>query len=82
MDKRTIVKRVVGYTVQFGTGVVVKGIINNNVAVDNAIVKISVDVAAFALGSLIGGAAVQHTDDMIDGLFTAVDKAKEQAKTA
>lgn len=77
MTKREIVKRVVGVVVQAGTGIVVNGIIRNNVPTTHPVVKVAVGVASFAIGGVVAGAAQSYSDATIDEIFDGIQRFQE-----
>lgn len=72
---RAMTKKIIGYVVGYGSGVITYGIIRNNVSPDRIDRQIAAQVAAFALGGLVCEAAVNYSDRIIDDFFAAYDKA-------
>lgn len=66
MNKIAIAKKAVSLIIGIGTGTIVKGIIENNVAPDSPATKVSVSVAGFAIGGAVAEASSAYTDKMID----------------
>lgn len=78
---RALTKKIVGYVAQYGTGVIVYGIIRNNIDPQRIDQKISAEVAAFALAGAAGLAATKYMNRFIDDICDTVNEelAKQKA---
>lgn len=81
MNKIEIAKKVVGLTVQYGSGLIISGIVRSNVAPANIIQKVGVTVGVFAISGAVGNAASKYTDLMIDEIVDAYKELKEKKTT-
>lgn len=73
---RELTKKVVGAVVQYGTGIVIYGVIRNNVAAERLDQKVGVAVASFVLAGMVADAARKYSDNTIDDLFDAFEGKK------
>lgn len=79
---RALTKKIVGYVVQYGTGVIVYGIIRNNIAPERIDQKISAEVAAFALAGAAGLTATKYMHKFIDDICDITNEELAKAKTS
>ena len=77
MTKRDTAKKVVGLVAQYGTGVIVYGLIKNNVVPGNPIQAVGVFVGSIAIGGIVSDAATKYTDNLIDSVFDGIDEVKK-----
>jgi hypothetical protein len=77
MNKTEIAKKIVRLATQYGTGMIVNSIISNNVHTERIDQKVGVAVASVAIGGVVGEAAGDHTDRMIDELIEATQSFKK-----
>lgn len=73
MNKRKVVKKVVGVLAGIGAGVIVSAIISQNVKPTKNVQKLGVAVATFAISAMLGGAAAEQTDAFVDAAFDTVE---------
>lgn len=79
MTKTKFAKTAVRYVVAYGTGIIVRSIIENNVPDDHqAPNQVAIAVASFAIGGAVSEAAGTYTDNLIDELVTAHEKVKSE----
>jgi hypothetical protein len=78
MNARNATKKIVGFTVQYGTGAITHGIIKSNVVLPpgRLDLKIAVGVASYILGGTAAKAGTEHSDKVIDSLFDLFEKVK------
>jgi hypothetical protein len=67
VDKIDVVKKVLGYGVTYGVGIIVYNIVKNHLPADLKIhKKIAVALGAWALGNIVQNAAEAYTNEFID----------------
>ena len=83
MTKTEIAKRVASLMVGFGTGKVVKEIIDNNTAdPENVTDKVRIVVGSYVLGAIVADAAKDWTDQKIEAVINWwTDKVMSQFPT-
>jgi len=78
MNKIELTKKVVGFTIQYGSGLIISGIVRSNVAPANVIQKVGITVGVFAISGAVGNAASKYTDILIDEIVDAYNEIKEK----
>lgn len=81
MKKIAAIKKAVTVVVGLGVSKIVNDIIAENVDVDRTYQKVTVPVAAFAIGGAVAEASSKYTDGFIDEVVTTWYKIKDR-KTA
>lgn len=81
MTKTDIVKSVVGWIVAGGTGLIVKGIIENNTEPETLKAKVCITAASIAIGGMAKDATRKYTDAQIDWLIETWNSAADFVKT-
>lgn len=67
VNKIDVVKKVLGYGVTYGVGIIVYNIVKNHLPVDLKIhKKIAVALGAWALGNIVQNAAEAYTNEFVD----------------
>jgi len=79
MTKTEITKKIVAVGVQYGTGIIVAGIVRSNVVPMNTIQKIGIVVGTFALSGAASDAATKYTDHLIDEIVDGFQKVKTKS---
>jgi len=74
---RKVTKFIVSHVVGYGTGVIVYGIIKNNVAPDRTHQKIGVATASFVLGDLVSSKTLDRSNELVDKAFDAFDRFRK-----
>jgi hypothetical protein len=69
-------KAVLGAVVGFGSGMVVKTLIQSNVVGDRIDRKIGIKIGAWALGGLAAQASKEYVNARVDKVFDAYEKFK------
>lgn len=72
MTKLDIVKKAVSFVVAAGTSVIVNQIIANNVNIEKTHQKVTVPIAAIAIGGVVADASSDWTDNKIDEIAEAL----------
>lgn len=76
MNKLTIAKKLVSTVVGIGTGIIVKGIIENNTDTTTALQKVTVASASTVIGFAAADAVTVYTDSKIDELVALWKKVR------
>ena len=79
MNKLAATKLVVRLIVGSGTTTISNSIIRNNVAPTNLFQQVSVGIASVVIGSMVSEATKSHTDQQIDQIVEAWNKAKSSS---
>lgn len=66
MSKLTLLKKTVSFAVGFGVSTIVNQIITNNVVIEKPHQKVTVPLAAIAIGGAVADASSTWTDSFID----------------
>jgi len=80
MNKRKILKVIVGGAAAFGAGAITYAVVRNNIAPPKLVGKITVGIATFAIAGLVGNAAADQCEVIIDDSFDFVDNLKQSYK--
>lgn len=79
MDKLDVTKKVVAWVATYGTGIIVKQIIANNLPLDLPVhKKIGTAVGGFVIGAMVSDAVEAKTDAMIDFIVEHYEKFKDE----
>ncbi len=80
MTKTEIAKTVLAVGVQYGTGLIIAGIVRSNVIPLNTVQKIGVVAGTWALSGVVANAATKYTDDLIDEAISKFQKIKAKSE--
>jgi len=78
---RALTKKILGHIAAYGAGAITYGIIRNNYNPDRIDLKISSEVAAFALAGVVAKATSQYVHTFIDELWYITDEELAKQKT-
>lgn len=78
MNKIQIVKTTLHYAADFGSCAIVAGIVAQNVPRNNIFTKVTVPVAGFMLGNVVGRIAAKEMDRTVDEAIETVKKIKDK----
>jgi prefoldin subunit 5 len=79
MNKRNVIKGVVGMGVSISVGAVTSNAVKKlNVVGSCPINKVAIGVGAFVLSTVVSDIAVEHFDKKIDDIFDRIDLMKAQ----
>lgn len=78
MTPREIAKKVAGVIVQYGSAIIVNGIIKNNVDTSRIDNKIAVGLSSIALGGIVADATANRSDKIVDDIFDTIDEIKKK----
>jgi hypothetical protein len=82
MDSRELTKKILRLTAEYGTGVLVYGLLKENSAPPNKLhQKIAVAVAMFALVGIAVDYSSKYTGEFVDQIFDAYEKLKKDLTT-
>lgn len=74
---RDLIKAIIGAVVQYGSGTIVYGIIEKHVEPERVDKKVAVAAASMALGGVVGNAAADYTNRLIDDVFDKIEEIKK-----
>ena len=78
---RALTKKIVRNIASYGAGAMAYGILRNNYNPDRIDLKISSEVAAFALAGIVAQAAAKYVDKFIDDLCDITNEELAKQKT-
>lgn len=77
MDNRELTKKIVGYTAEYGTAIIIGAIIKNHVSVTRIDKRVAVAVATFAIAGVVAVRASRNIRAFVDEIFDGIDKIKK-----
>lgn len=82
MKKIAVAKKIITTIVSFGTGKIIKGIIESNVSIETTTDKVTVTMASAAIGGAVGELTANYTDAKIDEMVELYNKHIKNRKTS